>query len=414
MSSLKKPPALKIALAALVGFLAGLAATAFLTALNHATHLREANPALLLALPLFGIVVAWAYERFGGRAAAGHQLILEEIHEPRELIPARMAPLVLFGTVLTHLGGGSAGREGTAVQMGGSLAAWVARVFRVSVDTRRELLKAGLGAGFGSAVGAPLAGFIFGLEVVTVGRARRNGALACAIASLTAYLTTRLMQAPHSVYPRLISPGLSVRELLISLVAGLVFGLTARIFLKLVHGIERIQARYIPSTVLRPFVGGLLLLALFAALGNVRYAGLGIPVIQAALEGQAAPLDPAAKALATAITLGSGFKGGEFIPLVFIGSTLGSILARLFAVPAPLLASLGFAVVFGAAANVPLACSIMAAELFGIGILPYVLVAAYAAFYVSGPRSAYPGQRGRESKGRIFGRVLAKLKRERR
>jgi len=382
-----------LARAALVGILAGVTASGFLYLLDFATRTREAAPFLVGALPFLGLGVGALYHHFGGPAQKGARLLLEEIHEPKQVIPARLAPLVLVGTLATHLGGGSAGREGTAVQMGGSLAEMVAQKFRVSAEERRQLLMAGLGAGFGAAVGAPLAGVIFGLEVIYAGRLRIKGILAVAIASVLAAATAHLLRAPHTVYPSagaIPFDGLNVVKVIL---AGLAFGLGARIFIAVTHLIESAQTRFVRYPPLRPFVGGCLLLALFSLLGSLRYAGLGIPVIQAALTGEAMPLDPLAKGIATALTLGSGFKGGEFIPLVFIGATLGTLLAGLLSVPANLLASVGFSALFGAAARAPLACAVMSAELFGISVFPYALAAGYAAFLLSGSRSVYPGQR---------------------
>jgi H+/Cl- antiporter ClcA len=183
-----------ILLSAASGLLAGLAATAFLYLLDIATRARQENPAWIWLLPPAGILTGWIYHRYGAGAAAGHNLILDEIHDPRQTVPARMAPLVLGGTLLTHLCGGSAGREGTAVQMGASLADQLAHHFRASREERRMLLVAGAGAGFGAAIGTPLAGVIFGMEVIHVGRLRILGWVGCLVASAAALAVTHLLQ----------------------------------------------------------------------------------------------------------------------------------------------------------------------------------------------------------------------------
>ncbi|RZA07755.1 MAG: voltage-gated chloride channel family protein [Proteobacteria bacterium] len=374
------------------GISAGLAAALFLWLLDAATRARENNFYLVFGLPFFGWLGAWAYHRHGRGTGRGSSLLLEEIHEPRAGIPARMAPLVLFSTLLTHLGGGSAGREGTAVQMGGSLSDQWSRFLKASAAERKLALTAGLGAGFGAAIGAPLAGIIFGLEVASGGRLHFRAFFICAIASPLAFALTRLCRAPHAEYPLWQPSFLGLREWLFLLAVGLAFGVSARLFIWLTHAVEKGFAK-IANPTLRPLIGGILLLAAYYALGTLRYAGLGIPVIQAALTNPSSYLDAPVKGLLTALTLGAGFKGGEFIPLVFVGTTLGGALAAALNMPVALLASVGFSSVFGAAAKTPLACAVMAAELFGPAIFPYALAAGYVAYFSSGPNTVYPGQR---------------------
>jgi H+/Cl- antiporter ClcA len=292
-----------------------------------------------------------------------------------------MAPLILVSTVLTHLFGGSAGREGTVVQMGASLADQLTR--RETSARRTALLQAGAGAGFGAALGTPLAGMIFGLEVI----ARRSNAwLECFLAAIAAFATTLLLRAPHTHYPPVNVPAPDFKLLAIAAGAGVLFGLTARAFVLLTHAIEKLQKRFVKYPPLRPVVGGVLLVAFFTLTSSLRYAGLGLPVIQQSLSETASWWDPLLKAFYTALTIGSGFKGGEFIPLVFIGTTLGSALGFSW------LAAVGFSSVFGAAANTPLACAVMAMEIFGWTIAPYALLAGFIAFLVSGHPGIYKTQ----------------------
>ena len=394
----------------LAGAAAGVAATVFLYLLAAATAVREANPAWLLTLPPAGFLVGWLYWRYGGRVGFGHNLILEEIHDPKETIPFRMAPFVLLGTVLTHLGGGSAGREGTSVQMGASLADQLARLFRLGPAERRALLVAGTGAGFGAAIGAPLAGAIFGAEVLGTGRLRAPYWMESALASFTGFYVSRLLHAPHTEYPPLVDATYASSVLALTLVVGLGAGLAARFFVAVTHRVEAAQARLFSYPPLRPLVGGLFLLALFALPGALRYAGLGLPVITEALREPAFWWDPFAKLGFTALTIGSGFKGGEFIPLVFIGTPLGSALGAAAGAPISLLASVGYAAAFAGAANTPLACTIMAAELFGASALPFAALACYASYFVSGAPGIYRGQRQYRPKHHLFFRLSTALR----
>ena len=377
-----------VLVAALIGGATGVATSILLYALRAVTELRLDHPALLYGLAPAGLLTAELYRRFGRTSAAGTNLILDEIHAPRAPVPLRLAPLILFTTTLTHLVGGSAGREGSAVQMGGALAERLARAFDVSAEDRRALLTAGLAAGFAAAIGAPLAGAVFGVEVLGRGAWRRGALAPALVAAGVAVLVARALHAPHGAYGPVAVDLARPALWPIALGAGVVFGLTARAFVIATHAVEGTFAR-LPALA-RPVVGGALLSALYLGFDLTRYAGLGLDVIERSLSQPTAWSDPVLKFLLTALTLGSGFKGGEFIPLVFIGTTLGAALS-VFAPTVPL-AALGFGAVFGAAANTPLAGALMAAELFGAGLFWPALVAGLAAFAVSGHPGIYRAQ----------------------
>lgn len=382
----------------LSGLLAGMAATAFLYLLDWATNTRDLNPVVIWALPFAGFFIGWVYLRWGQSASKGHNLILDEIHDPKEVLPLRMAPLVLGGTILTHFFGGSAGREGTAVQMGATLSDQLSRIFKIENIERKILLVTGAGAGFGAAIGAPWAGVVFGMEVVQVGKLQIFAVIECLIASFVAYYTTIFLQAPHSYYPTFDIEPFQIKTFILIAVAGILFGTAARFFIFLTHQIEKLQARFVTYPPLRPFFGGALLVLFFYLENSYRYVGLGIPVIQEALRNPDSFNDSIFKTLFTALTIGSGFKGGEFIPLVFIGTTLGSALSFFLPVSFHLLAAVGFAAVFAGASNTPIACSIMAIEIFGIEITPYALVACFLSYYFSGSKGLYKSQKNLASK----------------
>ena len=382
-----------IALSASCGLLAGIAAAIFLMILDVATRTRDSYPVIIWALPIAGLFVGFVYHYWGHDSGRGHNLILDEIHDPKKIVPFRMAPLVLGGTLLTHLFGGSAGREGTAVQMGASLADQIGRFLKIEIDERKILLVAGAGAGFGAAIGTPWAGVIFGMEVISIGRLRLFAWFECLVASFVGYYSTVLIGAPHTRFPELAPETFTFRILFWMAISGIIFGLAAKLFTILTHFIESLNSKFISYAPLKPFFAGIVLVVLFYLEGSYRYVGLGIPFIKEALGAPDTIRDPILKTFFTALTVGSGFKGGEFIPLVFIGTTLGSALSFLIPVSFNLLASVGFAAVFAGAANTPIACSIMAIEIFGLDIAPYAIVACFASYYFSGHHGIYKSQR---------------------
>lgn len=395
-----------IFLSVLCGVLAGASAALFLISLEAVTQLRTQHPALLWGLPLAGLFIGLMYHHFGKDVAAGNNLILDEIHQPRQIVPLTMAPLIFVGTILTHLFGGSAGREGTAVQMGASLSDQLSRFFKIDADERKTLLTAGAGAGFGAAIGAPWAGVIFGMEVLRIGGLRFSPWFPCFIASFVGYGTAVVLRAPHSVFTLPEAPVFAVMTFLWVALVGVVFGLAARAFTLSTHFVENNVNRWIRYPPLKPFLGGVLLLLFFRIEGSDRYAGLGIPFIQEALTAPAPVIEPILKSIFTTVTLATGFKGGEFVPLVFIGTTLGSALSAWIPVSVGLLAALGFAAVFGAAANTPLACTVMAMEIFGWRVGPYALVACFVSYGFSGHHGIYKAQRVHRPKHAWLVKVL--------
>jgi H+/Cl- antiporter ClcA len=390
-----------------VAILSGSASALFLWALDHVTRQRWENPWLLFLLPLSGLAVGWVYHRFGKKSDAGTNLIMEEIHTPGGGVPGRMAPLVLVGTLLTHLCGGSAGREGTAVQMGGSLASLLGRLAQVSAENRRILLLAGVAAGFGSVFGTPLAGAIFAMEVLVIGHVRYDALIPVLVASLVGDFTCSLWGIHHTPYHIAFGAADSGHPLLNGallgkvVLAAIAFGLVSQGFAELTHLIKKTFARFVPYAPLRPAVGGVLVIALVWLVGTRDYLGIGVTspnsdavtILSAFTAGGATPWSWWWKLLFTALTLGSGFKGGEVTPLFFIGATLGHTLALLLGAPVDLFAALGFIAIFAGATNTPLACTVMGLELFGATHAVYFAVACFIAYLFSGHSGIYTAQR---------------------
>lgn len=391
-----------IFLSSLCGLLSGMATFVFLQSLALITDFHEKNPLLIFGLPLAGFLIGYLFFLSGNSTTKGTNLILEEIHNPKNVVPFRLAPLILFSTLLTHLFGGSAGREGTAVQIGSSLSDQLFHFFRISQEERKILLVAGASAGFSAAIGAPLAGMIFGMEVIHIGRLKFFAWIECAVASYIAFYTASLLGSTHIHFQRINLIEFNLKTFLFIFFAGTIFGFAANFFSKMTHFVEFIFNRWVKYPPLKPFYAGILLSLLFYFEGSFRYSGLGLSVIQESFTQLLTIKDPFFKAFFTSLTVGSGFKGGEFIPLVYIGSTLGNVLSNLFPVSFQLLASLGFVAVFAGAANTPIACTLLAIELFGYQITPYAFVACMTSYYFSGNRGIYKSQKFLNKKFPLF------------
>jgi H+/Cl- antiporter ClcA len=390
-----------------VGLLAGSASALFLWSLDQVTALRWEHPWLLFLLPAGGFLIWFLYHRVGKSVEGGNNLILEQIHAPGGGVPVRMAPLVLVGTLITHLFGGSAGREGTAVQMGGSLASGLGRLLRLDSEDMRLLLMAGVAAGFGSVFGTPLTGAIFAMEVLVIGRIQYQALLPVLVASVTGDQVCSAWGIHHASYHIALAANaekhlsLDINLLPKIAAAAICFGLASLLFAELTHGLQHAWKRFVPWPALRPVLGGAVIIALVFALGTTDYLGIGVKspspgavtILSSFTPGGAGNWSWWWKLLFTAVTLSCGFKGGEVTPLFFIGAALGHSLAVLFHAPVDLFAGLGFISVFAAATNTPVACTIMGMELFGAGGTPYFALACFIAYFMSGHSGIYHSQR---------------------
>ena len=380
-------------LAILVGVMAGAGSALFLTGLYWATDTREANPWLLYLLPIGGMLIGYVYYRFGRDVEAGNNLLLERIQTTGGSVSILMAPLIVLSTIGTHLFGGSAGREGTAVQMGGSLADWLGRMLRLSPDSRRLILISGISGGFGAVFGTPIAGMVFGMEVLAVGRIRYDALFPCLVASTVGDLVCRGLGIHHHTYVIDVYPNVTVWLIVWAGLAGIVFGTASYLFAELTHVIQQVMVKRVRVSWLRPFYGGIAVILLVAIVGNRDYLGLSLPLIDDSFTpGKVAFWAFAWKIVFTAVTLGTGFKGGEVTPLFCIGATLGSSFAWLTGQPTAVFAALGFVAVFAGAANTPLACSLMGIELFGAELAIPITTACVVSYMVSGHGGIYLSQ----------------------
>lgn len=392
-----------------VSLVVGSLVALFLWLLESATHIREEHSWLLYLLPFAGIGIHFLYKQWGGKAEAGNNLIMDEIHAPGGGVPARMAPLVLITTIFTHLFGGSAGREGTAVQIGGSMASMLARWMRLSAADVRIILMIGIAAGFGAVFGTPLTGAVFALEVLAIGVIRYDALIPCLIAAVFADIVCTAWGIRHTHYQILFDKENIIFHfvyfdfaLLGKVIAcGVAFGLASYLFSVCMHTIKSNAKKWIRPAWLIPFAGGMIVIVACMLLGTRDYIGLGVTspypngvsIVSAFSDGPISSWAWLWKLLLTAVTLGMGFKGGEVTPLFFIGATLGHALAVLLGAPVDLFAGLGFIAVFAGATNTPIACTLMGVELFGTSHVLYFAVACFTAYYFSGHAGIYSAQR---------------------
>lgn len=376
----------------------------FLWLLSAAIHFRFQHPWLLYLLPLAGIVIHLAYKLYGSSSERGNNLIIDEIHQPGAGVPKRLGPLILVTTVITHLFGGSAGREGTAVQIGGSLANLFAGWFKLDQKSVQTLLTAGIAAGFGAVFGTPFTGAIFAIEVLNSKKTSYADIWPCLIAGLVGDYTVYLWRIKHKAYHidafATDGPTFWAMILLKVMLVSALFGLASWLFASLAHGIKKLFLKMFSITWLIPVCGGLIIIGLTWLLGKPDYLSLGVEpeypgavtIVSAFHTGGADVLSWFWKIIYTTITLGTGFKGGEVTPLFYIGATLGNTLATFLNAPVGLFAALGFIGVFSGATNTPVACTIMGAELFGSQYVLFFAVACFVAYLFNGNSGIYSAQ----------------------
>lgn len=392
-----------------IGLLVGSASALLLVSLNTVTNYRESHHWIIALLPLAGLAIGLMYHYWGKDTVKGNNLLIDEIHKPNNIIPFKMAPLIFIGTVLTHLFGGSAGREGTAVQMGGAISDQFSRLFKMRKRDRRIMVIIGISAGFASVFGTPLAGAVFALEIIIIGRIRYEAILPSFLVAVIAnYTCHHLWDVAHTQYSIPYTPEITPINLLYAIAVGILFGLTAMLFSRLVHFWTKLSKDKIKYPPLRPFIGGIFIVVAVWAMGTTKYIGLGVPTIVESFSTQQEWYDFLLKILFTTFTIGVGFKGGEVTPLFFIGSALGSALFGIIPLPIALLAGMGFVGVFAGATNTPIACTLMGIELFGAESAVFIAIVCVISYLFSGHSGIYSSQIIGSPKHQIYERLKGK------
>lgn len=394
-----------IIICALIGIFSGSASALFLVSLEWVTQFRMQHDWIIWLLPFGGFLVGLSYYYWGEFVVKGNNLLLEEYENPKKVIPFRMAPLVLLGTLITHLFGGSAGREGTAVQMGGAIADQFTKIFKLDNSERKILIILGISAGFASVFGTPLAGAIFALEVLYFSKINLKSTVLSFLVAYAAYFTVEFWEIKHTHYSIPIIPELSFNNIIFTIIVGILSGFAALLFARSTHFWGSLFSKNIKYPPLRPVIGGVILAIAFAGFGLTKFSGLGVPVIVDSFSNANQWYDFLLKILFTGFTLGAGFKGGEVTPLFFVGATLGSALSLIIPMPIALLAGIGFVAVFSGATHTPIACTIMGMELFGIAPGIFIAIACTIAYFSSGSIGIYKSQIVKGAKYKLYQRL---------
>ncbi len=381
-----------IIIAISVGMLAGICSWSFLHSINFAIMFRKEHAWIIYFLPIVGVIVSWCYMQLGKGIDSGSQLILEEIHSPQKHIAFRMVPMIFLSTVISHLFGASVGREGAAVQMGAGISDQFAKYFPKMISSRRVVLMIGISAGFAAIFGTPIAGALFGVEVLIVGAENIEAIFPCFLAAWVGHNSAMFLGVHHTLFPHPLVSEIQSWGILSSVIVGLCAGMVVRLFVWSMRSVKKMVSQITTNPILRPMTGGVVIIIFYFMMGNDRYLSLGEDVINESFIGHVHPWDFLGKIFSSSFSIGSGFRGGEVMSLFYIGATLGNSLSHILPLALPVLAALGFTAVFAGAANTPFASLFLALELFGSNITLYVFVAIIVSVMFSGKKGIYQNQ----------------------
>ena len=375
-------------LGGVIGLVGGIIGSLFHIGVDTATQVRLGHPWVLYLMPVGGLAIVGLY-RLTKTEGKGTNDIIASVHFG-EQVPGLLVPVIFVSTVITHLCGGSAGREGAALQIGGGIGYQAGRLLRLGEKDLPLATLCGMSGVFAALFGTPLTATVFALEVISVGVLYYAGLVPCLTAALTGYLVSVLMGVPPTRFTVTV-PGLEVRTMLLVMVLALLCAVVSILFCRGLHGVEHLLKRTMKNPYLRVAVGAAVLIGL-TLLTNGDYNGAGMEVIGRAMAGQADPWAWVWKLLFTAITIGCGFKGGEVVPSFFVGAAFGCVAAGWLGLPAGFGAAMGLVSVFCGAVNCPLASIILSVELFGSGDLLYFAMACSISYLISGYCGLYSSQ----------------------
>ena len=384
--------AASVVLAFLTGLAVGAYASLFGLLVNWATDFRQSHMWLIFLLPFGGAAIILTYHLCKVKNPRGTNRVLESISSG-EPIPLVMAPLITFSTALTHFLGGSAGREGAAIQIGGSLGMWFGRTLRLNPRRVTIMTLCGISAAFSALFGTPLTAAFFAMEVISIGIIHYSAIVPCAVSSLTALMVSKSLGLSGFGFESILFPDFTWQMGVRALILGILCALVGILFCIILHKTENAAKKFVENQYLRAIAGAIIVLLLTIIVGNSDYNGLGTEIIKNAVAGTAVPYAFLLKMLFTAVTLAACFKGGEIVPTIFIGATFGCVFGPLLGIGASQGAALGICGVFCAVTNCPITSIIMSFELFGISGLPMFLLVAAVSYRLSGYYGLYTGQK---------------------
>lgn len=384
-----------ILMSLVTGGVVGTIASIFSYAVSWATAFRMTHFWVIFGLPLGGLLIVWLYKKAGEEKNTGTNLVLSVIRSQDEDVPIRVAPLILISTVITHFFGGSSGREGAALQFGASVGGWIGRRLHLNESDEKIIILSGMSAAFAALFGTPMAAAIFPMEVVSVGIMYYSALVPCMFASFTAQYVALLFKVRTLAHPYPVEdvPDFYSFQTLKFLILAIAFALAGVLFCVMLHTCEHKFKEWFANPYLRIVAGAAAVIALRFLLGTEDYLGLGGGVIQASFKGAVSPEKFLLKMIFTCLTLCVGFKGGEIVPSLFIGATLGSAMSALLALPPDICAACGMVGVFCAVTNSPISSMLIAFEMFGFTGMPFYCSVVAVSYLVSGYYSLYKEQR---------------------
>ena len=382
-------------LSVLIGGIIGGIASVFSYAVTWATGFRQAHPLIILGMPLGGLVIVCLYKIMGQEKNSGTNMVLTVVRASDEEIPGQVTPLILISTVITHLFGGSSGREGAALQFGASVGDVMARRLHLNESDKKIVILASMSAAFSALFGTPMAAVIFPLEVISVGVMYYAALVPCAFSSFAAqYVALRLKVRTLALpYPVEKVPDFYSLNAFKCILLALACAFAGALFCVLLHNCEHYFKKWIPNPYMRIMAGAAAVIALYFVVGSDAYLGLGGEVIQGSFQSPAGVQMFLMKMIFTCLTLGVGFKGGEIVPSLFIGATLGSVMSVVLGLPCDVCAACGMVGVFCAVTNSPIASVLIALEMFGFAGMPFFCVVVVVSYLLSGYQSLYKEQK---------------------
>ncbi len=379
------------AISVITGIVVGGFSTLFAFIMNIMTEYRQQNDYMLYFLPLGGIVTVFLYSVFNFKNDKGTNLVLSTIHARSE-IPLKMAPLIFITTIITHVFGGSAGREGAALQLGGSIGNQIGRMLKLKDADVRMVVLCGMSAAFSALFGTPMAAAIFSLEVVSVGVMYYAALVPCVFSSIIATYTAKFCGIKEAEFAVLEFPELTVINALETVLLAIICAVVSILFIIILHTTGDLFRKYIKNPYIRIFLAGLTITALSLLLGTRDYNGAGMDVIARAVNGEAVPYAFILKILFTAITIEAGFRGGEIVPSFFIGATLGCTFGSIIGFSPSVCAAVGLIALFCGVTNCPITSLLISFELFGADGIPFFLIAVAVSYFMSGYYGLYKDQ----------------------
>lgn len=375
-----------------IGLFSGIIGGTFYHSIHIANELRAEHQWLIYLLPIGGIVITFLYHICKMDEDKGTNLVIASVRG-NERLSALTAPLIFVSSAITHLFGGSAGKEGAALQIGGSIASGIAKLFKLGENDKRILIMCGMSAVFSSIFGTPVTAAVFSMEIVSVGMMQLSAIVPCTVASVTGMAVGKILHVPPTSFTFTGLPELNFYSVGKVLILSILTALLSILFCTAMHKTHELYEKFFPNKYIRAAVGGAIIIILTLIVGNQNYNGAGMEIIEKAFTEKSEYYAFILKILFTALTLGAGYKGGEIVPVFYTGATFGNVMGRIMNLSPSFSAGIGLVSLFCGVTNCPLSSLLLSVELFGSGGFIYFLISISISFMLSGYHSLYNEQR---------------------